>query len=162
VAAAEAAERTRLRALGVARGAAEGELDSFVDYCLRTRQHWWRASELESPADRGHFLRTSGQSDRDFVENANRSASIPQALLFLNGEAGGRRGLADPCSPLSLVVRAAPTPAAKVDAIFLSVLGRRATTAEQSTCAAVVARGDGFVEEIAYALLNSRQFIFEQ
>lgn len=162
VAAAEAAERTRLRALGVARGVVVGELDSFVDYCLRTRQHWWRASELESPAERGHFLRTSGQSDRDFVENANRSASIPQALLFLNGEAGGRRGLADPCSPLSLVVRAAATPAAKVDAIFLSVLGRRATAAEQSTCAAVLARGDGFVEEIAYALLNSRQFIFEQ
>jgi hypothetical protein len=162
VAAAEAAERARLRELGVARGVAPAEREAFVDYCLRGRQRWWRASELESPAERGHFLRTSGQSDRDFVENANRAASIPQALLFLNGEMGGRRGLLDPLSPLSLAVRRAGAPDAKLDAVFLSVLGRRATATERAACAPAMARGEGFVEEVAYALLNSRQFAFEQ
>ena len=30
-----------------------------------------RASELQSPAPAGHFLREFGQSDRDQIENAN-------------------------------------------------------------------------------------------
>lgn len=161
VAAAERAERARLRALGEARGVPAAEREAFVDYCLRTRARWFRASELESPAERGHFLRTLGQSDRDFVENANRAASIPQALLFLNGEAGGRRGILDPLSPLALAVRQAPTPAARVDAVFLAVLSRRATAAEQATCAAALPPGEELAEALAFALLNSRQFYFE-
>ena len=44
-----------------------------------------RASELESPAPRGHFLREFGQSDREVIENAATHASVPQALTLLNG-----------------------------------------------------------------------------
>ena len=44
-----------------------------------------RASELESPARRGHFLRDFGQSDREVIENAADNASVPQALNLLNG-----------------------------------------------------------------------------
>ena len=36
-----------------------------------------RASELKSPAPRGHFLREFGQSDRELIENANSDASVP-------------------------------------------------------------------------------------
>jgi hypothetical protein len=156
------AERARLRGLAASSGLAGAEADAFADYCLRARGRWVRASELESPAERGHFLRTLGQSDRDFVENANRSASIPQALLFLNGDLGNTRGLLEPYAPLSLAVRRAEGVIAKVDAVFLSVLSRRATPAEQAICGSLASRGDGWPEELAYALLNSRQFFFEQ
>ncbi len=161
-AAAAADERARLRGLALKAGVAPAEAEPFVDYCLRAKAKWVRASELESPSERGHFLRTLGQSDRDFVENANRSASIPQALLLLNGEAGSVHGLLSPLSPLSIAVRHAAGHAAKVDATFLAVLSRRATPAEQAACARLAALGDGMGEELAYALLNSRQFFFEQ
>ena len=160
-AASAARERARLGDLAAARGVAPAERAAFVDYALRSRSRWVRASELESPAERGHFLRTLGQSDRDFVENANRAASIPQALLLLNGEAGTTRGIFDPLSPLSLAVRRAEGLPAKVDAVFLAVLSRRATPAEQAACAPLAKHGDGLAEELAYALLNSRQFYFE-
>ncbi len=156
------AERARLRELAAAQGLPPAEAEAFADYCLRVRGRWVRAAELESPAERGHFLRTLGQSDRDFVENANRSASIPQALLFLNGEVGTRRGLLEPYSPLSLAIRRAEGIPGKVDAVFLSVLSRRATPAEHAACATLAGKGDGWVEELAYALLNTRQFYFEQ
>jgi hypothetical protein len=161
-AAAATAERTRLQRLAGTLGVATAETEAFVDYCLKARGKWVRAAELESPAERGHFLRTLGQSDRDFVENANRAASIPQALLLLNGEAGTARGLLAPLSPLSLAVRSADGHAAKVDAVFLAVLSRHATPAEQAACAGLAARGDAMPDELAYALLNSRQFFFEQ
>lgn len=161
-AAAATAERTRLQRLAGTLSVAPAETEAFVDYCLKARGKWVRAAELESPAERGHFLRTLGQSDRDFVENANRSASIPQALLLLNGEAGTARGLLAPLSPLSLAVRRADGHAAKVDAVFLAVLSRPATPAEQAACAGLATRGDAMPDELAYALLNSRQFFFEQ
>ena len=159
---AERAERARLKGLAASLAVPKAESDAFVDCCLRARGRWLRAAEMESPAERGHFLRTLGQSDRDFVENANRSPSIPQALLFLNGEVGTSRGLLEPYSPLSLAVRRAEGAAAKVDAVFLSILSRRATPEEQASCSSLVSRGDSGVEELAYALLNTRQFYFER
>ena len=43
-----------------------------------------RASELPSPSANGHPLEVFGQSDRLSIENANRAASIPQALFLMN------------------------------------------------------------------------------
>lgn len=45
-----------------------------------------RAAEIESPAPLGHFMREYGQSDREFFENRNSKASVPQALALINGE----------------------------------------------------------------------------
>ena len=84
--AATQAEKQRLSSLGAKLGLPEKERGAFVTYCEKAQTEWLRASELESPAPRGHFLRTMGQSDRDFVENANPNASIPQALALMNGE----------------------------------------------------------------------------
>ena len=45
----------------------------------------YRASELQTPAQPGHFLQEFGQSDREISDNANRDASVTQALTLLNG-----------------------------------------------------------------------------
>ena len=82
----------------------------------RRRRDWLRASELESPAPRGHFLRTMGQSDRDFVENANPTASIPQALL-MNGDLISHRPALALLAALHCTIARAKTPEEKADAI---------------------------------------------
>jgi hypothetical protein len=58
-----------------------------------------RASEIETPAPPGHFLREFGQSDREVIENSSSESSVPQALTLLNGVF--YKALFDPKSPLS-------------------------------------------------------------
>ena len=41
-----------------------------------------------------------GQSDRDFVENANPNAAIPQALALMNSDLVSTKGVLSPFSPL--------------------------------------------------------------
>ena len=78
------------------------------------------------------FLRTMGQSDRDFVENANPNPAIPQALALMNGERISPRGLLSPYSPVMHGVERA---ADKVDAAFLALLSRAPTPAERARLA---------------------------
>lgn len=145
----------RARRLGVP----ESERDEFVKYCRRTRSEWVRASELESPAPRGHFLRTMGQSDRDLVENANPTASIPQALLLINSDLTTDKGVLGRYSPLMVFVNRAPTPEGKAEAVFLALLSRFPTPGERAAWNAASARGMT-VSDLAFALLNSKQFVF--
>ncbi|WP_439629410.1 DUF1549 domain-containing protein [Gemmata sp.] len=155
------AERDRLGSLAAKLGFTGADRVGFVAYCERGRGEWVRASELESPAPRGHFLRTMGQSDRDFVENSNRTATIPQALLLLNSDLMTDRGVLSRYSPLMAFVNRAGTPEARGDAVFLAVLSRRPTAGERAAWGAAAARGLT-VADLAHALLNTKQFVFVQ
>ena len=151
------AEKQRLTALAAKLGYAEKDRAAFVAYCEKARTEWMRASELDSPAPRGHFLRTMGQSDRDFVENANPNASIPQALALMNGDLISSKGVLSPFSPLMHTVANASD---KVDAVYLALLSRKPTAQEK---AKLPTAGDSkTVEALIYALLNTKQFIFIQ
>jgi hypothetical protein len=143
-------------------GVPEKDRAEFLAYSAKAEAEWFRASELESPAPRGHFLRTMGQSDRDFVENANPNASIPQALALLNGDLISPKGVLSPHSPLMRPVLAAATPDARADAITLALLARRATPAEKAAWAKASAHGLTAPEDLIYALLNTKQFLFIQ
>lgn len=131
----------------------EKDTAEFVKYCLHTNTEWLRASELESPAPRGHFLRTMGQSDRDFVENANPNASIPQALALMNGDCMGTKGIFARFSPLMQAVSHAKDP---VDAVYVALLARHPTTGERAT----ISNAGSSPEAVIYALLNSKKFLF--
>jgi hypothetical protein len=146
-------ERERLIALASKLGYAESDHRGFVEYSERAKAEWLRASELESPAPRGHFLRTMGQSDRDFVENANPNASIPQALALMNSDVVGPRGVFAPYSPL---MRSVSRAADKTDAIYLTILSRHPTEAERAT----LSKTSPSPEALIYALLNSKKFLF--
>lgn len=161
LAAAAQAETDRLRDLAGRLGVAAAETDAFVEHCRRAATEWRRASELESPAPRGHLLRTLGQSDREFVENANPGASISQALAMMNGDLFSERGLLGPHAPLMLAVRRAATPEDRVEAIYLAVVTRRPTADERAACVAALASG---LEpaDLASALLNTKRFLFVQ
>ncbi|VTT96479.1 Uncharacterized protein OS=Lentisphaera araneosa HTCC2155 GN=LNTAR_10901 PE=4 SV=1: PSCyt2: PSD1: PSD1 [Gemmataceae bacterium] len=153
------AERQRLIDLAAKLGFTGADRDGFVAYCERGRGEWVRASELESPAPRGHFLRTMGQSDRDFVDNADRTPTIPQALLLLNGELVTERGVLSPYSPLMAYVSRGATADARVENLFLAVLSRTPTPSEQEAVRAETAHGLTLAD-VAHALLNTKQFVF--
>jgi hypothetical protein len=120
-----------------------------------------RAVELESPARRGHFLRDFGQSDREVINNSSSHASIPQALYLLN-------------SPLNVAIQnsnaflggllaALQTPEDKIDLIYRSMLTRKPNSSEmERVLSDYETHGEETIEDLVWALLNSRQFTFIQ
>ena len=118
-----------------------------------------RASELESPAPRGHFLRTFGQSDRETIENANGEAAVPQALKMLNGPIAS--ALMNPVTKFSESLAAAESATEKANVIYLSLLTRLPTSHERQVLDQVTAeRGNDAPSDIVHALLNTSEFLF--
>ena len=118
-----------------------------------------RASEVQQPAPRGHFLREFGQSDREQIENYNLDGSVPQALNLLNGPYA--EALANPNSLLQRNLAEVESEADKLDALFLSVLSRPSTAGERKVFEAEIAKdGDAAYDAIVWVLLNSQQFRF--
>jgi len=160
IAAETSAQQQRDAAVAARLGIPESDRPAFVAYCQKIRGEWIRAAELESPSPRGHFLRTMGQSDRDFVENASTAASIPQALLMMNSDIASEHTLLARFSPLSLSLRQAASPAAKAEAVYLSLLSRKPTLTEQKLWAEASTNGLTSIADLVFALLNTKQFIF--
>ena len=118
-----------------------------------------RASELPSPAKRGHFLRDFGQSDREVIENAAEGASVPQALNLLNGSTV--EVLTNRFSTFGRRIHEAGDVDEKARMIFQAMLTREPTAKELNLVRAKVeATGDEAYEEIVWALLNTQQFLF--
>lgn len=118
-----------------------------------------RASELPSPAKRGHFLRDFGQSDREVIENAAEGASVPQALNLLNGPIVD--SLTNRFSTFGRRVHAAGDVDEKARMIFQAMLTREPTDEELNLVRVEVeANGGEAYEGIVWALLNTQQFLF--
>ena len=118
-----------------------------------------RASELPMPSPRGHFLREFGQSDREGIQNASMSASVPQALTLLNGPF--TEALANPNSQLQMAIAAADDHAKKLDKLFLAVLSRQPTQRERELFQAELEEGgEAGIETVLWVLLNSQAFRF--
>ncbi|MDA1274227.1 MAG: DUF1549 domain-containing protein [Verrucomicrobia bacterium] len=120
-----------------------------------------RASEIQSPAPPQHFLRQFGQSDRETIENANREANVPQILTLLNGPVYSQ--LTKPNSLFYRNLAAAPTPLAKLQVVFLSILSRNPTVSEANALVPELeSRGRDALADISWALINTREFAFIQ
>lgn len=120
-----------------------------------------RASEVPSPAPEGHFLREFGQSDRETIDASSDEASVPQALMLLNGPImdylrNGRAALAS-------ALKQAETPDAKLDLLFMGFLTRKPSIEEREWLLSEWNQdGKEAVEKIAWMLLNAREFTFIQ
>ncbi len=120
-----------------------------------------RASELESPARRGHFLREFGQSDREVIENSANSASVPQALNLLNGPMV--EALTNRFAVFGRRLHDAGDADAKIRMIFQGMLTREPTAREMELARAeIAATGDDAYSALVWTLLNTQQFIFVQ
>lgn len=157
----------------------DGEM-IYVDTDPRWRgynQSLVRASELPSPAPRGHFLGLFGQSDRDSVDNAHKDPVLTQVLALLNGPVYNQVFQSN--SVLMQNISAASSLREKVDVMFLSTLSRPATQDEQEIMLAELAhygrvKNGGYspvdddrpflkgYRNVLSALLNTRQYMFMQ
>lgn len=155
------AEHQRLLDLAFKLGYPQKYHVQFVNYCQKANLEWLRASELDSPAPRGHFLRIMGQSDREFVENANLAASIPQALALMNSDIISENNLLSPYSPLMHFLSKAETSPDLLKAVYLATLSRLPTSEETAVWNKASASGLSR-NDLIYALLNSKQFLFIQ
>jgi len=157
---------------GTARKAPEGldqaERQRWNDLEQRNLRHFnevaremARAVELDSPARRGHFLRDFGQSDRDVIENATSNASVPQALYLLNSPLSV--AISNSNSVLGARLEQSADPTKKIETIYRAMLTRKPTEREVARILTdYEAYGEETMEDLVWALLNSRQFLFIQ
>ncbi|MCB1079154.1 MAG: DUF1553 domain-containing protein, partial [Verrucomicrobiae bacterium] len=137
----------------------ERERRNVGGFLRQANSTWLRAANLQSPAPAGHFLQQFGQSDRETIQNAESAASVPQALTMLNGNLFDT--IANSSSVLSRNVKAAESPEAKLDQLFLTLLSRQPTAEErQLVLGDFEARGDKLFSDVAFALVNSQEFLF--
>lgn len=129
----------------------EESLQAYFKHRFGTATTYLRASELDQPAPNGHFLREFGQSDREVIENASADASITQALQMMNSDLIPR--ILQPWSAFTLSQRNAPDP---IEAVYLTLLTRKPTTAERARLTGVS------TEDLVFGLLNGQQFLFVQ
>lgn len=122
-----------------------------------------RASELPSPLPGDHFLRQFGQGDREAINGGQSEATVPQILSMFNGDI--THVMLEPGSALVDNVLKLNKPADQMDAIFVSILARKPKTVDRIVAAKEFSqqRYDAVaLGNIAWALLNTREFLFIQ
>jgi Protein of unknown function (DUF1553)/Protein of unknown function (DUF1549) len=115
-----------------------------------------RASELTQPAPENHFLRLFGQSDRLVSDTNTTDGSVPQMLQLMNGP------VQEMITLRSKVLQAATqksTAAEKVSTLYLSFFSRE-PSAEESVKAIAAMKEGLTLADLAWVLLNSREFLF--
>jgi hypothetical protein len=119
-----------------------------------------RASELSSPMRPGSFLRKFGQSDREVIENANAEASVPQILSMMNGQYS-QMLLMEKSKLRNSLGSSAKEPGAMLDKLFITLLSRRPDADEKALLFEQLHdSGKMGIANIAWAILNTKQFIF--
>ena len=120
---------------------------------------WDRASELTQPEKPSHLLRIAGQSDRKVADDSATEGGITESLAMMNGEAS-ETVIGDD----SMVMKQAALRsqhADKVEYLYRSFLTRKPSEKEKQICDKVFDLRMG-IRDIAWSLLNSREFMFIQ
>jgi hypothetical protein len=119
-----------------------------------------RASELYNPAPRTHFLRTFGQSTREFIEGGSTASNVTQFLSMFNGVAE-QQILQRQDSVLRQQLQRVQSPNETCDVAYLSVLSRLPTEDERDMISASLDVHDKkWNLDLGWALLNSQEFLF--
>ena len=151
----------------VKRMPAEALLDA-IDFACGTQERFagvppgTRAIELPDPNYTSYFLDTLGRPKRVIACECERTSqpNLAQALHIANGEVINRK-LADRKGRLTTLEKVKEKTA--VDVLYLTSVSRSPTTVELSTASKIIAnaktRREG-LEDLLWALLNSREFLF--
>lgn len=117
-----------------------------------------RASELSSPAPKGHVLQIFGQSDRLLLDSATKEANATQVLSMMNGQV---EKLVVANSEAHIHRLSQGSVQDRIRSLFLGTLSRAPSAQEMKLMEAeIAARGDAGYRNIISALVNTREFIF--
>ena len=123
----------------------------------RGEDAWMRASELPQPMPPTHFLRIAGQSAREVADDGSTEGGITEALAMMNGEVTKSLMTSD----LVKATRKKDTQAEQIALLYSSCLSRSPRKQDTKQCISALNQGLE-LGDIAWALLNSREFMFIQ
>ena len=118
-----------------------------------------RASELSSPAPVGHLIREFGGSDREQIENSNKSASATQVLNLVNGFVETRL-LRNKNAQVIKSIQAQKSLDDKIKTGFKFILNRNPSAKELSLFKSSLKGDKEVYKEIIWILINTHEFIF--
>ncbi|MEX2577908.1 MAG: DUF1549 domain-containing protein [Verrucomicrobiales bacterium] len=120
-----------------------------------------RASELPQPATGASMLDTFGQSDRIITDAHNYDGSVPQVLALMNGTV--TQQLTGVSSKVVSDLEELDGPDDKVRGVFFTLLNRFPSEEELSLGVGMIEDfGDDGISDLAWALMNSPEFLFIQ
>jgi hypothetical protein len=120
-----------------------------------------RASNITSPAPDQHFLNFFGQSDRQIIEEGNQDPNLPQVLALLNSQLTTNFILKN--SYIKRQVNMKKENIEKVNYLYQVILTRYPTEKEsKASINYLLKNSKEGIEDIIWALVNSREFIFIQ
>ncbi len=120
-----------------------------------------RASEMVQPAPGASLLDTFGQSDRFITDQHTFDGSVPQVLALMNGTITER--LTGPGSKVVEDLGKLDAVEDKVRGVFFTLLSRFPSDEEQSMGVEMLdSYGDDGIRDLAWALMNSPEFLFIQ
>lgn len=120
-----------------------------------------RAAEMEQPAPGASLLDTFGQSDRMVTDDHTFDGSVPQVLALMNGTV--TEYLTGSNSKVVRDLEVLDAPEDKVRAIYFTMLSRYPSEDEQKMGVDILDEyGDDGIRDLAWALMNSPEFLFIQ
>lgn len=118
-----------------------------------------RASELPSPAPIGHLIREFGGSDREQIENSDKSASATQVLNLINGFVETRL-LKNKNFEIIKAIQSQKTLKDKIEVGYKYILNREPTSKELRIFTDNLKNKKDEHKEIIWALINTHEFMF--
>tara|TARA_R110002096_G_scaffold45372_13_gene121916 strand:- start:2615 stop:4675 length:2061 start_codon:yes stop_codon:yes gene_type:complete len=120
-----------------------------------------RASEMAQPAPAASMLDTFGQSDRIITDAHNYDGSVPQVFALMNGTVTQR--LTGASSKVVDDLEELDGPDDKVRGVFFTLLNRFPNDDELKLGMGMIEDfGDEGISDLAWALMNSPEFLFIQ
>ena len=120
-----------------------------------------RASELQQPAPAASMLDTFGQSDRRITDEHNYDGSVPQVFALMNGTV--TRQLTGSSSKVVDDLEDLDGPDDKVRGVFFTMLNRFPNDDELKLGMDMIEDyGDEGISDLAWALMNSPEFLYVQ
>lgn len=132
---------------------------------MRDRLGWKRrASDVSTRGRSGQMLDVFGRSNRETIDEGSLDPSVPQALFLMNNP-DLWRGLINWESQVSRDLRNGEDDRERIRRLYLTVLTREPSSAELRRAEDHVranARGDRGYQNLLWAMVNSREFLFIQ
>jgi hypothetical protein len=124
-----------------------------------------RAVQLPDPSSASYFLATFGRSNRVTACACERAGDVnlPQVLHLQCGPIVNQKA-PDPAGWLTAAMKAEPDDMKLMDALFLRSYSRLPTDAERDTVRKLLkdAKRDDLFRDLFWALLNSKEFVFNR